>query len=70
MQLLDSTLGSIACNVPGATRVFHEFHLDFCCGGQKSLRQAALERGIDADRVQQRLLSLSGEDALEADWRK
>ena len=47
MQLLDSTLGSIACNVPGATRVFHEFHLDFCCGGQKSLRQAALERGIN-----------------------
>ncbi|MDX5372073.1 MAG: iron-sulfur cluster repair protein YtfE [Pseudomonadaceae bacterium] len=69
-QLLDSTLGNIACSIPGATRVFHEFHLDFCCGGQKSLRQAALERGIDADRVQQRLLSLSGEDALEADWRK
>lgn len=70
MQLLDSTLGSIACNVPGATRVFHEFHLDFCCGGQKSLRQAALERGINAEQVQQRLLSLSGEDALDADWRK
>ena len=69
-QLLDSTLGNIACSIPGATRVFHEFHLDFCCGGQKSLRQAALERGIDAGRVQERLLSLTDEEALDADWRK
>mgnify|MGYP003461833696 CR=1 FL=1 len=46
-QLLDQTLGNLACHIPGATRIFHAFHLDFCCGGQKSLRQAALERGID-----------------------
>lgn len=69
-QLLDKTLGDIACSIPGATRVFHEFHLDFCCGGQKSLREAALARGIDAERVEERLLALSGEDAQEADWRQ
>jgi len=68
--LLDSTLGTLACNIPGATRVFHEFHLDFCCGGQKSLRQAALERGIDADLVEQRLLALDPQESLEADWRR
>lgn len=34
-QLLDSTLGDLACTLPGATRVFHQFHLDFCCGGQR-----------------------------------
>ena len=68
--LLDSTLGTLACNIPGATRVFHEFHLDFCCGGQKSLRQAALERGIDAHLVEQRLLALDPQEALEADWRR
>jgi regulator of cell morphogenesis and NO signaling len=69
-QLLDHTLGNLACNIPGATRVFHAFHLDFCCGGQKSLRQAALERGIDALAVQEHLLALNPDDALEADWRK
>jgi regulator of cell morphogenesis and NO signaling len=68
--LLDSTLGNIACNIPGATRVFHEFHLDFCCGGQKSLRQAALERGIDAAQVETRLLALDPQEELAADWRK
>lgn len=69
-QLLDSTLGNIACSIPGATRVFHEFHLDFCCGGQKTLREAALARGIDAEQVQERLLALGSEDAQEADWRQ
>ena len=69
-QLLDSSLGSIACSIPGATRVFHECHLDVCCCGQKSLRQAAQELGIDAGEVQQRLLALDGEDAQEADWRQ
>lgn len=68
-QLLDDTLGHIASSLPGATRVFHDFHLDFCCGGQKSLRQAAQERGIDAEQVQQRLLGLSGEAQDAEDWR-
>ncbi|MCY1272391.1 Iron-sulfur cluster repair protein YtfE [compost metagenome] len=67
-QLLDVTLGTLASNIPGATRVFHEFHLDFCCGGQKTLRQAAGERGLDATQVEERLLALKpGEQ--HTDWR-
>ncbi len=69
-QLLDQTLGNLACHIPGATRIFHAFHLDFCCGGQKSLRQAALERGIDALAVQEHLLALNPDDELESDWSK
>jgi regulator of cell morphogenesis and NO signaling len=69
-QLLDSTLGNLACNLPGATRVFHQFHLDFCCGGQKTLRQASLERGVDADEVIRRLLQLDPQDAESTDWRQ
>ncbi len=69
-QLLDDTLGDLACTIPGATRVFHEFHLDFCCGGGKSLRQAALERGIDAREVQKRLLALDPQAEGEERWRE
>lgn len=68
-QLLDSTLGNIASSIPGATRVFHEFHLDFCCGGQKSLRQAALERGLDASQIEEHLLALHDAEAQGIDWR-
>jgi regulator of cell morphogenesis and NO signaling len=69
-QLLDSTLGNLACNLPGATRVFHQFHLDFCCGGQKTLRQAALERDVDANEVIRQLLELDPQDAESTDWRQ
>lgn len=67
--LLDDTLGDLACNIPGATRVFHEFHLDFCCGGRKSLRQAAAESGIDTAQVQARLLALDPQAEPEEQWR-
>ena len=46
-DLLDQTLGNLACSVPGATRVFRQYRLDFCCGGDLSLREAA--RRIEAD---------------------
>ena len=45
-QLLDQSLGALACEIPGATRVFHAFNLDFCCGGQLSLSEAAKRRGV------------------------
>ena len=46
-QLLDRTIGSIACEIPGATRVFHQYKLDFCCGGGKSLREALERRRVE-----------------------
>jgi regulator of cell morphogenesis and NO signaling len=69
-QLLDHTLGNLASRLPGATRVFHTFHLDYCCGGQKTLRQAAQESGIDVLLVEDQLLALSPEEPHEHDWHK
>ena len=43
----DQSLGHIAVQLPGATAVFRRAKLDFCCGGQVSLRQAAAEKGLD-----------------------
>ena len=42
--LVDQPIGQIAVALPGATAIFRRLKLDFCCGGQISLRQAALER--------------------------
>lgn len=50
-QLLDQSLSALACEIPGATRVFQAFNLDFCCGGQLSLGEAAKRRGIAAGKV-------------------
>ncbi|CAD5108997.1 iron-sulfur cluster repair protein YtfE [Zestomonas carbonaria] len=69
-QLLDNTLGNLASSLPGATRVFHRFHLDFCCGGQKTLRQAARERNVDAKEVVRHLRDLDPQDTDAIDWRQ
>lgn len=59
MELLDRSLGQLARRIPGATAVFHQHGLDFCCGGNKSLRKAAEENQLDANKIQQQLTMLN-----------
>lgn len=67
--LIDQTLGSLACSIPGATRVFHQYKLDFCCGGDQSLRDSAIRRGLDAEQIARLLESLEPASGDETDWR-
>lgn len=48
---LDTPLGRIAAEHPLATRVFARHRLDFCCGGGRTLREAAGAKGLDAATV-------------------
>lgn len=61
---LDQTLGQIAVNLPGATAVFRRLKLDFCCGGQTSLKQAATDKGLDAQVVLTELLAIPQDNQL------
>ena len=54
----DQALGQIAVQLPGATAVLRRLKLDFCCGGQVSLRQAAADKGLDVDAVLAELAGL------------
>ncbi|MBS1186465.1 MAG: putative regulator of cell morphosis and signaling [Burkholderiaceae bacterium] len=69
MELLDQTIGSIACDIPGATRIFHQHKLDFCCGGGKSLREAAQRRGVDTAVLTAELEQLRQSQQSGRDWR-
>jgi len=51
------SLGHIADQLPGATAIFRRLKLDFCCGGQVSLQQAAQDKGLDVQAV---LIELRG----------
>jgi len=54
----DQALGQIAVQLPGATAVFRRLKLDFCCGGQISLRQAALDKNLSLTAVLEELAGL------------
>ncbi|MNM49325.1 Iron-sulfur cluster repair protein YtfE [compost metagenome] len=67
--LLEHSLGQLACDIPGATRIFHSFNLDFCCGGQKTLREAALGKHLDPVLIAEALFKLQSSGASADDWR-
>lgn len=59
----EQQIGQIAVQLPGATAVFRRLKLDFCCGGQVSLRKAATDKGLDPDAVLAELAALQRSDA-------
>jgi regulator of cell morphogenesis and NO signaling len=69
MNLLDQPLGDLARDIPGATRVFNEHGLDFCCGGHVSLRAAATIKDFDPDVIAARLQQvIAAATPADRDW--
>ncbi len=60
----DQQIGQIAVQLPGATAVFRRLKLDFCCGGQVSLSEAAAQKGLDPNAVLAELSALQRSDAV------
>lgn len=61
---LDQAIGQIAVDLPGATAVFRRLKLDFCCGGQISLKQAAADKGLDVHAVLAELMAIARDNQL------
>lgn len=69
MNMTEQSLGELARTIPGATRIFHTHRLDFCCGGKKTLGEAAERRGLDAHRIADELQALRASAASgDQDW--
>lgn len=51
MNVLEQPLGALARDIAGVTALFHRHGLDFCCGGQRSLRDAATLKGLDPESI-------------------
>ncbi|MBE9608755.1 iron-sulfur cluster repair protein YtfE [Chitinilyticum litopenaei] len=56
-------IGQIAVALPGATGIFRRLKLDYCCGGQISLQQAAADKGLDVQTILAELATLQRSDA-------
>jgi regulator of cell morphogenesis and NO signaling len=41
-----TTISELAREIPASTRVFQQYGIDFCCGGEKTLAEASQAKGI------------------------
>ena len=48
---MTTSLATLATTHPAASRVFHRFGLDFCCGGRQPLADACRAKGLDPEAV-------------------
>ena len=53
------TLGDIARTLPGATAVFRRHKLDFCCGGEVSLTEAAAAKALSLAEIEAELTAIA-----------
>lgn len=63
----DTPVGTLAAEHPLATRVFHRYQIDFCCGGGRPLKEACEARGLEVDTLLEEIRQEleSGSDAGE-----
>lgn len=59
----DLPLGALVTGRPGRTLVLEAYHLDYCCGGSRSLREACHEAGASLDEV---VAALAADDERNA----
>ena len=69
MVLAEQTLGEIASGLPGATRLFRQHHMDFCCGGARSLGEEAERRGVNLETLVAELEALKASPSADKDWK-
>lgn len=68
----EETLGEIATKDLTKAKIFKKYGLDFCCGGNKTVREACEEKGIDVAKVAKELEETDGVQAARPlpynDW--
>jgi regulator of cell morphogenesis and NO signaling len=63
MGFADRQVAEIAANLPGATQVFRAHKIEFCCGGQVPLAEAAAKGGVPLQALESELAQLEGGSA-------
>lgn len=48
---IDKTVRELALENPASTRVFEKLGIDYCCGGNRSLREACQSADLQLDQV-------------------
>lgn len=59
--LKERTIGQIVAEDYRTAQVFRSFGLDFCCGGNKTVKEACTKKGVDPQKVQKALENLDSD---------
>lgn len=62
------SLAEIAVTYPAASRIFHGYGLDYCCGGQRPFEEACRERQLDPADVFRQIQEQDGSRTESPDW--
>jgi len=62
----DTMVSALAAELPGAAEVFRARGINFCCGGNRPLSEAALKAGLPTERLVADLQALADAAAVEA----
>ncbi|MDQ0216439.1 regulator of cell morphogenesis and NO signaling [Oikeobacillus pervagus] len=68
---VDSIIGEIVNDLPKSSDLFKKNRIDFCCGGNRPIKEAASERGLDAEVLVSTLNGLYEEmntEGVQQDW--
>jgi regulator of cell morphogenesis and NO signaling len=57
----ETSVGEIVRHNFSTARIFESYHIDFCCGGNISVAEAAKASGVDADQLLRDVSSRLGE---------
>lgn len=68
MSFAQQKLSELAVAIPGATKIFREYNLDFCCGGSAPLEVAAQQKNLNLAEIETRLANLQQQENREKNW--
>ena len=64
---IQTTVGEMVVESPQRSRVFDRLHIDYCCGGKRSLEEACGKRGLDLKEVLAELEAFDAEAEAQPD---
>ncbi|MEK3645067.1 iron-sulfur cluster repair di-iron protein [Aeribacillus sp. FSL M8-0235] len=66
----NTTVGEIVAMLPKASDIFKKNKIDFCCGGDRSLKEAADKRGVAIEELMSQLQDLYAaiDEKTEKNW--